>query len=715
MDEEFCLAPPIILAYVAAILERYGHKVQLLDAHALGLSKEQALERIKSFQPDILGFRSETYHFHDALAWIRYLKENLNIPVVSGGINLSLYPEETLSHREIDYGIIGDALMSLPELLKAIEYGGVLDGISGVIYRKNGKIAINEPAEKSADFDSFPFPARHLLSNEIYYSFISQLKNFTIMVTATGCPFCCVFCAIHPNTHYRVRSAKNVVDEIELCCRDFGIREIDFFDATFFLPRPRVFEIFEGIKKRRLKIEWSCRTRVDAVDEDILRQASSSGCRQIYYGIESVNTNVLKAIKKDIKAEQIRQAVKWSRKYGIRTMGFFMAGNPRDTRESIRSSIEFAKSLGLDFIQVSRAIAKPGTELDGLMIKETGKDYWRQHVLGKKIEGRLPTPWSNLSETQIEVLTKEFYTKFYFRPKIIWNRVVQLNSFEELKRYIGAGLKMLMQKSELCSRLLTDTYLAEEALRESVDYISEARRVKAAIIIPTYNEKDNIEKIITSIIEVLPDAHMVIVDDNSPDGTGDIAKKLSESGDKIFLIRRQNGRGLGLAYKDGFRFVLENLDAEYIFEMDADLSHNPRYLPLFLHYAETYDLVTGSRFMERVSIKDRPVWRNIISKATKWFFNLLLDMNLSDVTTGFKCFRRGLLEKIDFSKIKSRGYAFQIEVSYFAKNSGASIKEIPIVFAERSSGKSKMSARIMLEGVFLIIKLSLRRLLRGRP
>lgn len=257
----------------------------------------------------------------------------------------------------------------------------------------------------------------------------------------------------------------------------------------------------------------------------------------------------------------------------------------------------------------------------------------------------------------------------------------------------------------------TDTSLAKQALRESSGYILEARKVKVAIIIPTYNEKGNIEKTVSSIIEVLPDAHIVIVDDNSTDGTAAIAQKLSGSNNRIFFIQRRGERGLGLAYKDGFKFVLDNLDAEYVFEMDADLSHDAGYLPLFLHYAKTYDLVTGSRFLERVSIKDRPTWRNIASKTTKWFSNLILATNLTDLTTGFKCFKNSLLRKIDFSKIKSRGYAFQMEVSYRAKNLGASIKEIPIVFVERTNGESKMSACIMLEGVFLILKLSLQRLL----
>lgn len=199
---------------------------------------------------------------------------------------------------------------------------------------------------------------------------------------------------------------------------------------------------------------------------------------------------------------------------------------------------------------------------------------------------------------------------------------------------------------------------SQRRLEESSIYIPEARGVKAAVVIPAYNEKDNVGKIISSVIEVLPDAYIVIVDDNSPDGTGVIAQRISELNNKIFVIRRRKKRGLGSAYKDGFRFVLDNLDSEYIFEMDADLSHDPRYLPLFLHYAKTYDLVTGSRFLGMVSIKDRDRWRNIISKIPKWFFNLILGTNLSDLTTGFKCFKHSLLRKIDFSKIKFKEYAF---------------------------------------------------------
>jgi len=243
VDECFSLAPPIILAYVAAILEKHDHEVILVDARALNLSKEEALQQIKNFRPDILGFRAETYHFHDALEWISYLKSKLAIPVFAGGVNLTFYPKETIFHDGIDFGIIGEAIETLPNFLAVLENGGDFRQIPGIGYKANdGTVIINPPLEKYVDFDSYPFPARHLLPYEKYYSFISQRKYFTIMLTSTGCPFRCTFCAI-PSV-FRMRTPKNVVDEMEICYRDFSIREIDFFDAVLFLNKPRVLEIF---------------------------------------------------------------------------------------------------------------------------------------------------------------------------------------------------------------------------------------------------------------------------------------------------------------------------------------------------------------------------------------------------------------------------------------------------------------------------------------
>ncbi|MBI4846412.1 MAG: glycosyltransferase [Candidatus Omnitrophica bacterium] len=703
VDEEFCKAPPIILAYVAAILERSGHTVMLLDAKNLRLSKEDALARIKIFKPDILGFRAETYHFHDALDWMGYLKAKLNIPVFAGGINLTLYPKETLVHKEIDFAVLDNGIKSLPRLIEAVENGKDYRAIAGIGFRnEEGSVVLNPSLGNTAEFNDYPMPARHLLPNEVYSSFISQRKNFTIMLASIGCPYSCNFCAIP--SQYQARSPESVVKEIEVCCRDFNVREIDFFDAVFFMSKPRSLEMCRQIRKRKFDLEWSCRSRVDLIDDDILPEASKAGCRQIYYGIESADAGVLKAINKRITEERISYAIKLSKKHKIKTMGFFMVGNEGDTEEIVSKNIALAKKLKLDFIQVCRTIPKPGTELDKAMIKAMGRDIWREHVLGEKIIRRLPSIGTVLTEKEKEYLTKKFYLEFYFRLPVIWRRLKELKSLAEFIKYLKAGFKMLKHRSELNASLRTDTSEAEEFLKESLFYLEQARKMKVALVIPTYQERENIAKITAEILTVLPQAKIIIVDDGSCDGTQGIIAELARD-NRVNVIARSGRRGLGLSYVNGFKFVLDNLDAEYIFEMDADLSHNPDYIPLFLHYIKYYEVVTGSRFLRRVSIKNRVLWRNIISKSTKWFVNLILGTKLTDVTTGFKCFRRQVLEEIDFNEIKSAGFSFQIEVSYKLLKMGKRIKEIPIVFIEREYGVSKMSYKMLFEGIYIVARL----------
>jgi anaerobic magnesium-protoporphyrin IX monomethyl ester cyclase len=440
VDEEFCLAPPIILAYVAAILEKAGHQVILVDANALKLTKEETFLVLKDFSPDMVGFRLDTYWFHRGVEWASYLKAALGVKVVVGGINVTLYPKESLSYSCFDYGIVGEANKALPQLLSALERGEAIHDIKGLVFKQAGGTILNPPSPELLSFDEYPFPARHLLPNHLYASFTSQLKNYTVMLTSTGCPFKCSFCAIAPLA-YRERSAVNVVDEIEECCQRYGVREIDFFDATFFINKARSLKICDEILRRGIQVEWSCRSRVDVVDEEILRKAAQAGCRKIYYGIESVSSRVREGINKGIDSGQIERAIKMTRKYGIATLGFFMVGNPHDTRDDVLASISFAKKIGLDFIQVCKTIAKPGTALHEILIKKYGIDFWREYVLDEERFKRLPTPWTALSEKEVDELTSRFYRSFYFRPSYVVRRILKIKSINELARYIGVGIK----------------------------------------------------------------------------------------------------------------------------------------------------------------------------------------------------------------------------------------------------------------------------------
>ena len=226
------------------------------------------------------------------------------------------------------------------------------------------------------------------------------------------------------------------------------------------------------------------------------------------------------------------------------------------------------------------------------------------------------------------------------------------------------------------------------------------------IIIPTYNEKENIGLIIPEIKALLPDAHILVVDDNSPDGTSGFVKELSTKHSGIFVLDRPKKEGLGRAYVSGFGWALAR-SYEFIFEMDADFSHDPKYLPDFLSAIRDNDLVIGSRYVRGVNVVNWPMARLLLSYFGNLFARIVTGVPVLDCTAGFKCFRRKVLETIRLDKIDSSGYSFQVEVNYLVWRNKFRIAEIPIVFTDRKRGVSKMSTKIIREALVLIWKLRL--------
>jgi len=180
----------------------------------------------------------------------------------------------------------------------------------------------------------------------------------------------------------------------------------------------------------------------------MLKEMASVGCKRIYYGIESSNTEILKNVNKYIEAEKIKRTIKLTQKYGIKALGFFMIGNPGETKERVEETIRFAKKLNLDYIQVMRTTAKPCTGLDDELKKKTGRDYWRNFVLGKEKEKRLPNIWCGLTEKEIDYYVKKMYIRLYLTPKYVINTILRVKSFSELERYLRAGIKMVFTKNE---------------------------------------------------------------------------------------------------------------------------------------------------------------------------------------------------------------------------------------------------------------------------
>lgn len=232
---------------------------------------------------------------------------------------------------------------------------------------------------------------------------------------------------------------------------------------------------------------------------------------------------------------------------------------------------------------------------------------------------------------------------------------------------------------------------------------------QSLVVIPTYNEKENLEKIVGAVLGMESSLEVLIVDDNSPDGTGQIADNMAQMSTRVHVLHRAGKLGLGSAYLAGFRYALEH-DYAYIFEMDADFSHDPKYLPDFLKQISQYDLVLGSRYINGVNVVNWPMSRLLLSYYANVYARMVTGLPVRDATGGFKCFRRQVLESIDLGAVQSDGYSFQIEMTFKAWKKGFRIHEIPITFIDRLAGKSKMSKQIVREAIVMVWRLRLQSL-----
>jgi dolichol-phosphate mannosyltransferase len=228
---------------------------------------------------------------------------------------------------------------------------------------------------------------------------------------------------------------------------------------------------------------------------------------------------------------------------------------------------------------------------------------------------------------------------------------------------------------------------------------------RALVIIPTFNERENLPKIVPVVLAQGPEIEVLVIDDNSPDGTGELADALADADPRVHVIHRPGKQGLGTAYVTGFRWAIERR-FDYVFEMDADFSHDPRHLGKFLAAMADADLVIGSRYLGgRVTVINWPVTRLMLSYFANVYARWATGLKLWDSTGGYKCYRRGVLEGIDLDQVRSNGYSFQIETSFRAWKRGFRVKEITITFLDRNMGQSKMSGRIVREAIWMVWRL----------
>lgn len=243
---------------------------------------------------------------------------------------------------------------------------------------------------------------------------------------------------------------------------------------------------------------------------------------------------------------------------------------------------------------------------------------------------------------------------------------------------------------------------------------AETLNERALVIIPTYNERENVRRIVEVTLQQGPDLDVLVVDDGSPDGTGEIVAELARANPRVHLLRRAGKLGLGTAYIAGFKWGLEH-GFEYLIEMDADFSHDPVAIRQLLAAVGTADLAIGSRYKEGIRVVNWPLSRLILSKGASWYVRLITGMPVADPTGGFKCFRRRVLEAIPLDRVRSNGYAFQIEMNHHAWMQGFRLVEVPITFTDRFAGKSKMTGAIVREAIWMVWLLTAAHGFRRRP
>ena len=441
-DERLGFVPPMSLLLVAALMEREGVEVDLIDMEAEGLSYAATLERVRSFAPDLLGFTVTTWSFHSVLGWIKRFKADTAIPVLVGGEHLRLYPQETMSHAAIDFCIVGEAELPLPEFIRAFREGGAFDGIKSLGYRKDGHVVIDRTIRFVEEIDTVPFPARHLIRNERYENILSRKKNFTALITSRGCPFNCAFCN-HTHQKYRVRSAENVVDEIELNLKSYDIRDFDIYDSTFTANEQRVIRICEEIRRRGLEVGFTVRSRVDVVSREMIDSLKSAGCHTIMYGIESSNPEILRMMNKRISLEQVTKTVSYTKQRGIKALGFFLFGFPGETRDTIEDTIRFSLRLPLDYALYSVLLPMPDTEIYAYYRERGLGDYWADYTLDESKTDLVEFVGTGVSRAETAAYALEAYKRFYFRPAIVWNRLKTLRSFGEFRRLFSGAVGIL--------------------------------------------------------------------------------------------------------------------------------------------------------------------------------------------------------------------------------------------------------------------------------
>jgi len=370
--------PPLGLCALAAFMKVNGCEAKIIDMDAEGKNIGDIIQEINQYSPDVIGISATSPVFPMAKLTASKIKEKFNIPLVIGGVHVTVAPEEAMREgKSFDYGIIGEGEITLLELVEVLARGDSVNRVKGLIYRDGENVLRTEPRPYIQDLDSLPIPDRTLLDLDRYTFSIPKkgIGRITFMMTNRGCPFQCVFCSARTmwGTRVRWRSVEKVLEEIEHIVNELHIKYISFTDDTLTLKRSRMIEICNGILERNIRFNWEGMTRANTVDEELLKLMKKAGLVRLSFGIESGDPEILKKIKKGVTLEEVKRAYKIAYKLGIETRGSVMIGHPYETKRTVMKTLWFIRNLK-ECMQayVNITTPFPGTELYEMVLRGDG-------------------------------------------------------------------------------------------------------------------------------------------------------------------------------------------------------------------------------------------------------------------------------------------------------------------------------------------------------
>lgn len=422
--------PPMGLISLAAVARENGHEVKIHDCNLYSQSYDEAIKLIKLWKPEIVGITAMTVNIGHGLEMAKKVKQiSRKIITIVGGVHATVAPRDVLKDKNVDYLVIGEGEVVFVKLLESLEKHKSVNRIKGVGYKTKSKLFINKKEDLIKDISKLPISAYDLLDFNKYRAPYTSRHPFMSMIRSRGCPYLCTFCGVQSVFAHKYRTQKpdRTIEEIKYLIKNFGVKELSFKDSEFTLDQNNVEKLCDLLIKAKYDLTWNCNGRVNNVSLKVLIKMKQAGCQSITYGVESGDEQILKNLKKAITLDQVRQAIKLTKKAGLKAVTNFMIGNPGDTPETIEKTIKFAIELDTDYTYFGFTTPFPGTELR----EQAVKNKWliRKELDAVKYED-LTMNATSLGNEELKECLNRAYRSFYFRPKYILRRLTKLSRDE---------------------------------------------------------------------------------------------------------------------------------------------------------------------------------------------------------------------------------------------------------------------------------------------